>query len=82
MDERQRYDSLKAEAKGRVCVTCGQDPRIAWLQGQYALRCGCYPHEPHLVPRGNPAAQRLGRLVRQDLGSDGAVTPLLTKDDI
>lgn len=82
MDARLHYDSLKVEVKGRVCISCGQDPRIAWLQGQYALRCGCYPEEPHLAPRGNYAAQRLGELVRQDLGADGAVTPLFTKDDI
>ena len=36
-------DALKASIKGKVCATCDGYPFVAWVKGEYVLRCKCGP---------------------------------------
>lgn len=42
-------DVLKASINGKVCATCDGYPFVAWIQGEYRLRCNCWPKPPVLA---------------------------------
>lgn len=43
------YEELEAWRKNKRCAICKEEPpRIAWLDGEWHLRCGCHPKEPKL----------------------------------
>ena len=35
------HDDLTAQIKGMRCAVCETDPRVAYLQGTYKIRCEC-----------------------------------------
>ena len=43
--------SLEALARGKQCAFCQSEPRVAWIQGYYQLRCNCHPQPPVLMKR-------------------------------
>ena len=71
MTRMPEHERLKAKAKGRECLRCGSEGRIAWLNGAYVHRCNCWPELPKLVPKRNAGAERLGKMVSQDLETKG-----------
>lgn len=43
------YDKLQHQIKGKQCFVCHESPpRIAWVNGDFALRCACFPKAPAL----------------------------------
>ena len=43
------YETLVRQIKGKRCLLCRESPvRIAWINGDYIARCGCYPKPPVL----------------------------------
>ena len=77
-------DALAEQAKGKVCVTCGEEPRVAWVPtGEtrisglpthaFRLRCRCYPKAPALAQRPSIIQERVGELVAQQ-GSQALAT--------
>lgn len=66
------YDRLRWKIHGKVCQECKSEPRIAWLNGVYALRCNCYPEPPQLV---NGPETPLQRYLRTGEASD-AITKM------
>ena len=62
-NERDRHTALTLEAKNKQCLRCKEPPRVAWLENQYNLRCGCYPEEPKLTKQPEYKAERLGDMV-------------------
>lgn len=53
-DISQLHDQLVADIKGKECIRCESQPRVAWLDGTYGLRCNCYPQKP--VTHDEPSA--------------------------
>lgn len=64
---------LEAIARGKQCAFCGEEPRVAWIEGEARLRCGCYPKPPALATRPNIVQERMGQLVVQQ-GSSALAT--------
>lgn len=60
------YEELKAEIKGRECITCHSQPRVAWRANNYNLRCNCFPHKPKLYRQPDRLGRRLGDMMAQD----------------
>ena len=60
--EDARLAELRALARGQWCVRCRSVPRIAWLGGEYLLRCECQPIQPTLA-RHQPEMERLNDMV-------------------
>ena len=56
MTTRQPY--LEALALRSRCVQCKTQPRVAWFQGEYKLRCECHPKAPVLEKLPKSALSR------------------------
>ena len=44
-----QYQALSALCAKSVCGTCDSYPRVAWIQGEWRIRCDCYPKPPELA---------------------------------
>ena len=56
---------LAEQIKGKTCLRCHSDPRVAWIKGQYQLRCNCYPTVPALGKPTYVADERMWEMVQQ-----------------
>ena len=56
---------LAEQIKGKTCLRCHSDPRVAWIKGQYQLRCNCYPTAPALGKPTYVADERMWEMVQQ-----------------
>ena len=56
--------ALAASIRGKVCATCDGYPFVAWVKGEYVLRCNCWPKPPVLASaylretRGRPCQSK------------------------
>ena len=76
-----RHRELTAEAERAICVRCGSQPRVAWLDDEYKHRCNCHPDAPVLGPKPDPLAVELAKRV-PDLASDNPEIRELTTEAI
>ena len=44
-----QHQALTASIKGKVCATCDGYPFVAWILGEWTLRCNCWPRPPVLA---------------------------------
>ena len=58
---RDRYDELAAATKGKHCVKCKAAPQVAWIEGNYKIRCECWPDPPTMTTT-KPHAERMWAL--------------------
>lgn len=56
----ERFEFLVKKAEGKECRKCGDLVRVAFLEGDYQLRCGCKDDA------GSPAPPMLWRKERHD----------------
>lgn len=61
------YTALEERARGKRCVNCRSEPRVAWIASTYVLRCNCYPKEPALSRAPDPGKERMGEMVERGL---------------
>lgn len=63
-----RANALEAQVKGKVCLRCNSQPRVAWIQGDWTLRCNCkdYLH-PILGDQAHPIAARQWQMAQAGL---------------
>ena len=64
------YADLQQAMRGLICVLCGTEPRIAYLEGNLKLRCNCKgadnrPQPPVLGKPNSIVKERMGQLVEQ-----------------
>ena len=74
-------DTLSAQAKGRVCVRCGEEPRVIWAGGVtgerlHKFRCGCGVGKTVLRKRTPYVKERMARMVEQSLERRPEAMPL------
>ena len=55
-------DALAKSIRGKVCATCDGYPFVAWVKGEWVLRCNCWPKPPVLA---SEYERTVGRRVRQ-----------------
>ena len=55
------YADLQQAMRGKVCVLCSSEPRIAYLEGELKLRCNCWPKAPVLGKR--PKSELVSRRI-------------------
>src|SRR3990167_9917918 len=66
----QGREYLERMVDGMRCLHCNKPPAVAWLQGAWALRCGCYPEEPKLFDQPDGLGERWGKMVNKNLPAD------------
>ena len=71
------YADLQQMARGKVCVLCSSEPRIAVLEGEYRLRCNCVDaitHRPLAPVLGKPPRSELSKALADPHYPTDAVT--------
>jgi hypothetical protein len=66
MIERDRHTDLTKAAKGKVCIRCDEDIRVAWINGTYTHRCGCYPETPMMIKEFDRRTRRVGDMLAKE----------------
>ena len=65
------YADLQQAMRGRICVLCSSEPRIAYLEGELKLRCNCHPKAPVL---GRPPKSELAKALADPNYATDSVT--------
>ena len=53
-----RHEALREQIGNNICRTCDGYPNVAWMQGDWVIRCNCWPKPPLLV---NEYERTIGR---------------------
>jgi len=64
MNQEIAVRDLEASVKGKSCLRCKSAVRVAWIEGEYGLRCNCYPAVP-AVGKENVVAERMWTMVQE-----------------
>jgi len=63
--------ALEGLARTHVCAVCRNHPDVAWIDGEWAHRCACWPDAPELT---RPGRSELSRAIRDPDYPTDAVT--------